>query len=245
MRIDLYISRLKKFGKILISPSLLWIFLRYGVFAGVEHKAVIRSSLKCIVDIGANKGQFALACRLWAPDAQIYSFEPLLGPARIFKSIFSKNENIKLFEIAIGSNAGSAVFHLSAREDCSSLLPIGANQEKKFPGTYEVGSLNVEVTPLAKLLNIQDIVSPAMLKLDVQGYEMKVLEGCENLLSEFEYVYCECSFIELYCGQSLVGEIVCWLQERQFNLVGVFNLNYDHEGDCVQGDFLFQRSLVE
>ena len=244
MQFDLHIARIKKFGRIVASPSLLWVFLRYGVFAGVEHRAVIQSNLRFIVDIGANKGQFALACRQWAPHAEIVSFEPLPSPCQTYKLIFAGSKNIKLFEVAVGPKNESCIIHLSAREDSSSLLSIGRNQEKKFPGTHEVGSTMIEIAPLNKFLSVEDIPSVAMLKLDVQGYEMKALEGCESLLGKFEYVYCECSFIELYSGQSLASEIITWLHNRLFKLVGIYNLNYDNEGTCIQGDFLFQKFVI-
>jgi FkbM family methyltransferase len=243
LQIDLFLVRLKKFCSILASPYLLYILLRHGVFAGIEHKAAIPSNLRFIVDIGANKGQFALACKIFAPQALIISFEPLPGPSLIFNSIFSKkNKNIKLYESAIGLESRFSVIHLSNREDSSSLLPIGLNQAIKYPGTHEIGTLEVKEAPLENFLNLDDILFPALLKLDVQGYELKALQGCEPLLTGFDYIYCECSFIELYSGQSLADEIIRWLQKHQFTLVGVFNLSYDNNDFPVQGDFLFKKS---
>ena len=52
------------------------------------------------------------------------------------------------------------------------------------------------------------------------------LEGCEDVLPEFAQVYVECSFVELYEGQALADEVVAWLSERQFSLVGVYHMSY-------------------
>ena len=56
---------------------------RHRVAAGVEHAVVLRQldSCRAVVDIGANRGQFALAVRHVFPDARIVAFEPLPGPA--------------------------------------------------------------------------------------------------------------------------------------------------------------------
>jgi len=244
MNIDLYITRIKKAGRILRSPRLALVFFRHGVFAGAEHCSVLRPEFKTIIDIGANKGQFALACREWAPNARIFSFEPLKAPAKIFKVLFGKDDKVYLKEAAIGPQTKRSVMHVSAHEDSSSLLPIGPNQIALYPGTQEKNIIEIDVAPLSSYLMPEDIKSPAMLKLDVQGFEMEVLKGCESMIEKFDFIYCECSFIELYSGQKLACEVIEWLHQRQFNFVGIFNTSYDRSGQAIQADFLFKQETL-
>ena len=211
------------------------------VLAAVEHRPIFDKSLKTIVDIGGNRGQFALAARAYS-GARVFSFEPLPGPAAIFQKVFASDPSVKLFITAIGPYSGLNNMHVSASEDSSSLLEIGDAQLNFFPGTHEVGTVEVMVKPLNELLSHEDICSPAMLKLDVQGFELEALQGCESLLSEFEWVYCECSFVELYLGQKLVSDVIEWLSKKKFRIKGVFNPSYDNKGSVIQADFLFQRS---
>jgi len=84
-------------------------------------------------------------------------------------------------------------------------------------------------------------LSPALLKLDVQGFELEALKGCEDLLHCFAWVYAECSFVELYEGQALADGVIAWLRERGCVLSGVYNMTYDKQGRAVQADFLFCR----
>ena len=132
--------------------------------------------------------------------------------------------------------------HVSARDDSSSLLPISSLQDEKFPGTSEVGTVNVRVAPLYTFVSEGDIESPAMLKLDVQGYELDALRGCETLLHKFDWIYCECSFVELYSGQSLAADVINWLFDRGFTIQGFYNPSYDGDGQAIQADFLFRKS---
>jgi len=244
MNIDLYITRIKKVILILRSPRLALAFLRYGVFAGAEHCSVLSPKFKTIVDIGANKGQFALACREWAPNARIISFEPLQTPATIFKILFDGDTNVHLNEVAIGPQIQRSIIHVSSHEDSSSLLPIGPNQIALYPGTQEKNTIEIDVAPLSAYLMPDNIKSPAMLKIDVQGFEMEVLRGCESTIEKFDFVYCECSFIELYSGQKLAYEVIEWLHKRQFNFVGIFNTSYDRSGQAIQADFLFKQEII-
>ncbi|MFZ1337577.1 MAG: FkbM family methyltransferase, partial [Paracoccaceae bacterium] len=90
-----------------------------------------------------------------------------------------------------------------------------------------------------------EILGPALLKIDVQGYEQQVLEGCETLLSRFDWVFAELSFVELYAGQTLAPEVIGWLETRGFRLDGVYvsDMSYKN-GRMIQGDFLFHRKTA-
>ena len=213
------------------------------VAAGVEHEKLL-SYLDCksIIDIGANRGQFALVARHCFPDSKIISFEPLPGPSSVFKMVFAGDTNITLKESAIGPDIDQVEMHVSARDDSSSLLSLTSKQSEIFPGTHEVSSVKVSVAPLATFVSVDDLVGTTLLKIDVQGFELEVLKGCETLLDSFKYVYVECSFIELYEGQALAHEVIRFLEQHEFSLIGIYNTYYDDSGLAVQADFLFKKN---
>lgn len=208
--------------------------------AGVEHKAALNRPISTVVDIGANRGQFALAVRAIS-GAKVFSFEPLPQVAEIFKKVFSGDSSVVLYVSAIGEKVEKKMIHLSARDDSSSLLEIGFAQSQLFPGTHEVGTLEIDVAPLDHFICAADIVRPAMLKLDVQGFELQALAGCASLIDNFDYIYCECSFVELYKGQKLAAEVVDYLSSLGFALSGMYNPSYDFAGNCIQADLFFKR----
>jgi FkbM family methyltransferase len=107
----------------------------------------------------------------------------------------------RLHEAAIGPESGKMTIHVSQRDDSSSLLPITALQERLFPGTAEADTRVVQVGPLEEIVLPDEIVPPALLKLDVQGYELEALKGCEDLLERCRHVYAECSFVECTLGR--------------------------------------------
>ena len=195
-----------------------------------------------VVDIGANRGQFALMSRYSFPTAKIISFEPLPKPAALFQKVFSEDNNTIFHLAAIGSKSEQSLMHVSAKDDSSSLLPISSLQEKIFPGTNEIDTVNVRVALLEDFIDESNIVEPALLKLDVQGYELEALLGCSSLLHKFKWVYCECSFVELYEEQKLAADVIDWLSNKGYQLKGIYNPIYEHNGQAVQADFLFLRS---
>ncbi|MCK9352695.1 MAG: FkbM family methyltransferase [Gallionella sp.] len=232
--------RLKKLRVILLNPLLRRAFSQHLVMAGVEHKAALNRPLATVVDIGANRGQFALAARAIS-GAKVISFEPLPEVARLFKKVFAEDAAVKLHVAAIGEKSERKMIHLSARDDSSSLLEIGEAQSDYFPGTHEVGTLEVAVGTLDQFIGEDEIVRPAMLKLDVQGFELQALVGCRGLIGNFDFVYCECSFVELYKNQRLAGEVIDYVRELGFSLAGMYNPSYDDDGNCIQADLFFNK----
>jgi FkbM family methyltransferase len=231
-----------KLAAILKSPYYQSRLLRHRVAAGVEHERLL-SGLDCrtVVDIGANRGQFALVTRRCMPQARIISFEPQPTPAATFRTVFAGDARVTLHEVAIGPVTGDATIHVSRRDDSSSLLPITARQVALFPGTEESSTAIVRVAPLREFISAAEIEAPALLKVDVQGYELEALRGSEDMLGQFAFVYAECSFVELYGGQALADEVIAWLRDRGFRLRGVHNTEYDRGGRAIQADFLFAR----
>lgn len=237
------IQKIIKLYNVLRTPMFFHALLK-GCAAGVEHRSLLQSmKFDYIVDVGANRGQFALIARKAFPQAIIHSFEPLVEPAEIFKRVFSNDTRVILHPYAIGPEEKQLPMHVSREDDSSSLLPISDLQSSLFPGTEEQEICSIDVKPLKALLRAKDIKTPALLKIDVQGFELEVLKGCQSLLTSFEYIYIECSFMELYIGQALAHQIISWLDERNFICSGVYNLSYDRNGLAIQGDFLFSRNI--
>jgi FkbM family methyltransferase len=215
-----------------------------GIYASTEHKKFLKkNNYDFIVDIGANRGQFALSCRLWCPNASIISIEPLTAPADIFSQFFKNDSKVNLYIGAVGADYSTSVMHISSRDDSSSLLAISNLQVENFPGTMEISTSEVSVAPLAHYLNESLISGKSLLKIDVQGFEYDVLVGSEALLHKFHHIYCECSFTELYTGQKFAHQIIEFLNKRNFIFSGIYNTHYDNFGLAIQGDMLFTNSV--
>ncbi|MGB3894471.1 FkbM family methyltransferase [Mycolicibacter sinensis] len=216
--------------------------LRHRVAAAVEHREGLAGlTLRTVVDVGANRGQFALFARHAFPAARIVSLEPLAAPAARFQRVFADEPRVTLHHAALGPASGESTMHVSGHDDSSSLLPITATQRQLFHGTGEVGTETVRIGPLSEFLDGGSIDGPALLKLDVQGYELEALRGCGELLDRFDYVCAEGSFIELYKGQVLADELTGWLREHGFELVRSYGAVSDENGRAIQTDMLFKR----
>lgn len=246
LRIDLqpaqstHLRRVRKLLRLLRRPAYRPA-LRYGVGAGIEHEAVpFDEPFATVIDVGANAGQFGLFAAANFPDAALVCFEPLPGPRSKLIKVLGGHQRLSVSHIAAGATAGHGCFHVSRSSASSSLLAPTAAMATVFPGTDEQAVVEVETQRLDDAM-IGELARPALLKIDVQGAELDVLRGAEELLHQIDQIYVECSFFELYEGQALLDDVVVHLKQRGFTLRGMFALARDRQGHCLQADCLFSR----
>ncbi len=239
------LNKIRKALALVRSADYLRALWQHGTAAGAEHAPLLESlrgsGLNTIVDVGANRGQFALVARHCLPTARIISFEPLGEPAAVFQRIFANDHLVSLYQMAIGPDDKYVPMHVSIEDDASSLLPISELQLELFPHTLEKEMRTVPMKPLSAFVSERDLSPVALLKIDVQGFEKEVLIASGPLLPCFSYVFVECSFVELYTGQALAHELISTLGASGFVLRGVYNLIYDKKGIAMEGDFLFEN----
>ncbi len=218
-----------------------WAAATRGTPASFEHEDVVAFVAPAtVIDVGANEGQFALAARVAAPTAQIIAFEPLKKAADVFRRNFQHDSRTTLQEIALSNRNEPTTIYITNRPDSSSLLRPGNAQAQIF-NVFEVAQTSVGAMRLDEALQGYDIEQPCMLKLDVQGAELRILEGAGYLLDRVSHVYVETSFVTLYDEQPLFQEIFDFLVARQFVFAGAMNTSFHRRYGTVQCDCLFVR----
>jgi len=235
---ELLLPQLRKLAFAVAHPTC-WPALALGVAPSIEHMDMLRSlEIDGIIDIGANRGQFSMACRIVRPLLPIVAFEPIPAEAATYRRVHGRNPKTVLVELAVGETPGTATLHLSKKADSSSLLPIGHRQTELFRNTAEVGTITVPVQRLDNLTAHWMGRSRQLLKLDVQGFELNVLRGATEVLKTCAYVFAECSEISLYEGQALRTEVAAFLRQHGFGDPAQFSPHY-HDGQLIQADYLF------
>lgn len=235
-----------RIGKILslaLFPAAWKAALTTKTAAAVEHRAIIKSvSPTTLIDVGANKGQFSLLVRgMLGKSVKIYAFEPLPSEADIFERNLGGDPHCHLYRYALSEAAGTAVFHVASRADSSSLLPLARGQNKAY-GVTEANRIEVDVRRLDQVIRPEMLSGRTMLKIDVQGAEDRVLSGALEILDHIDLVYLEASFVELYSGQKLAGEIVSMMHQLGFCLRGVGSASYTEHFGATQADLLFSKA---
>ena len=237
-----FFKKLTKLIKCLREPKA-WKALAHGVSPSFEHEALMKSfpPISTIVDVGAHHGQFALISRICHPSAKIYSFEPYPKSAQKFTKILRADSNVKLFITALGDRADTVMLNVTNRSDSSSIMEPTL-QNEIFPGTHKVTSEKITISALTDVISDEEIICPALLKIDVQGFELEVLKGALPKLSKFHYVLVEVSFIELYEEQPLAHKVDDLLRKNNFILRSIQQPTYNQSrARAIQADLLYEK----
>jgi FkbM family methyltransferase len=158
-------------------PAQLWVDPRDRAETPAFFRAYLRVG-DVVVDVGSNVGTTVLAAAAAVGDTgRVYAIEP---HPRIFGFLvqnleLNSIETVRAYNVAIGADEG--VIRLSDR----------------FPSDDEnrvVTSGGVEV-PLRRLDDLVDEPVVHLLKIDVEGYELRVLAGAQRLLTRSRCVYLE------------------------------------------------------
>ncbi len=169
-----------------------------------------RFQIACVLDVGANAGQYGSLLRSWGYRGRIVSFEPLSGPHAHLEQRAAGDPDWRVApRMALGERDGEATIAVSAESDMSSILPQTELLRRVSPSSKVIGR---ETVPIRRLDAVAaDYLEPAdrvFLKLDTQGYEAQILAGARQLLARLSGVQLEMSLVRCYEGERDFRELI-------------------------------------
>jgi FkbM family methyltransferase len=245
------LNRAARAAEILGMPSGLKLKLREPAFDTGPFRVCTRLRASgidpaTVFDVGANRGQFALAARTIFPRATVHSYEPTSEAFAKLKELTRRQPGISAHQAALGARAGTQTMELASNSESSSFLPQHANHQTAYPEITSPGRETVPLRTLEAELGRLSPAGPLLLKLDVQGYEAEVLTGAGEALSRFRWIVLETSTQPLYQGQVLFEELVEKLKASGFHFASPVDIHFAaSSGGLVQFDALFDRSPDE
>lgn len=174
----------------------------------------IKKPITGIIQIGAHHGNdydiLKNICN------NILMFEPQKSAFNILKNKLGNKENLVIENFAIGSKKDKLVMHTEqANLGQSSSLLVPFLHKLQYPYITFTGTETVDVITLNEYFENKKF-NYNLMTIDVQGYELEVLKGSTNLLSNIEYILCEVNRAELYVGCPMVDEIDIFLKNYSF-----------------------------
>jgi FkbM family methyltransferase len=222
------------------------VFFKYGFVVKKRmpwmenYKWLQNYKIESILDIGANIGQFALFASEIFPTAKIYSFEPIPSVFEELKKN-SNGKNILPFNLALGESEGTLEITVNQASPSSSFLDLGEKHINNWGNAIPLKKESVKISTLDLFCSSQDLKFPLLVKLDVQGFEDKVINGGLSVLSKAEIVIIELSYDALYKNQPLFGDVYIMITNLGFIFKGFLGeQGYFHEtGEPLYCDGVF------
>jgi FkbM family methyltransferase len=130
-------------------------------------------------------------------------------------------EGVTYVPLALGEQARGATLHITADPGCSSLFRPDRDALETFrelASSAPVDQQEVSLQTLDDWAAASAVESIDVMKLDVQGAELAVLEGAERLLRDVRLIELEVTFNRIYEGQPLFGEVDSYMRDHGFVL---------------------------
>jgi FkbM family methyltransferase len=192
-----------------------------------------------VVDIGANEGAFTAGVLAVAPEASIVAVEPGPGPRERLRARFAGRSNVEVVAAAVARESGRATFHLTAHDHGSSLRqPRGESRERLGAGWDVLDRIEVPTLSLADLLTDREV---DVVKIDVQGSELDVLQGGREALARAQAVLLEMNFFSQYEGDATFDALHREMTGLAFELVNVSPPLTTADGTAVFVDGCYAR----
>ena len=201
--------------------------------------------IRSIIDVGANSGQFAKAITDFFPEAEIYCIEPLQD---VFNQLAcwanKQNGKIKTFNFALGDSQGISEIILHADHNYSSSLLRTTDYAKSiYPQMKRQSPVTVNVTTLDSLVNNLStlLVGDILIKLDVQGYEDRVIRGGMETFRKARACILEINLDHLYEYQADFQDLTNLLYSLGYRYIGNLDQTYAEDGHVIFIDSVFIR----
>jgi FkbM family methyltransferase len=202
-----------------------------------------RLEIDCVLDVGANVGQYRDFLRdkvLY--DGQIVSFEPVSRHVELLRQRARADGDWHIEGYALGAREGALPINVMASDQFSSFLQPDNSRIRDYDGlnrpthveTVAVRTLDVVMPMLRERLNFHR----PYLKLDTQGFDMEVLQGGSAMLPGIRALQTEASVIGIYKGMPGYMDAIRHLDGLGFDVTGFYPVSRDRslrliEFDCV------------
>ena len=206
-------------------------------------------SINCVLDVGANQGQFAQRLRQLGYRDRIVSFEPV---PEVFASLshgFENDDRWRGFQIALGDRDEVRPFHIAHGDaQASSFLEFNDKGPERWGADHTVReTVSLHIRRLDEIWDdcVAAIDSPRVfLKMDCQGFDLNVVMGASDRLRHVVALQSELAFEHYYENMTHFSEAVTAYEELGFDAVGFFPIGR-REPDylrVVEMDCLFMRA---
>lgn len=214
--------------------------LHWDAFSDQQY-LLRQNEVKTIFDLGANTGQTAEKYRSHFPGATVYSFEPTAKTFATLETKFSGQSRVRPFNLAVSDQAGKVTLHHATRDYSNSLFPFTERGAAIVGDRRMESSAEVEATTLDEFCRAHAIAEIDILKMDIQGSELRALRGARELLTgrRVKLIYTEVLFSEIYEGQGHFEEQKRLLSDLGYRLFALYDFNYTKDGYLSWADAIF------
>lgn len=193
--------------------------------------------IDCVLDVGANRGQFASELRGIGFRGQILSFEPISTEFQAMRARFANDARWRGHQFALGSEEKTLSIHIPKLTVMSSLLDSATDEKTLREEQVQVKRLDALLPGLMKEFG----VSRPFLKMDTQGYDLEVFKGAAGCMDAIQGLQSELSVQALYKNMPHYTEALATYEAAGFLLYNLSTVNRTEDGGLLEMNCFMRR----
>lgn len=212
-----------------------------------EIQAALVPDASVIFDVGAYIGETVTQYRALFPSADIFAFEPFPESFAALATALPGDAQFHPHNIALGEKEGALLLHSNISAATNSVLATSASGPQFWGSVVDTReTVPVFTSTISAFCTTHGIAAIDILKLDVQGAELSVLQGGQPLLAAgaVKMVYAEMLVAPTYVGQAAIDEVLKFMRDLHFTLYDIQNPCH-RRGRLCQFDALFLSQSAE
>jgi FkbM family methyltransferase len=197
-------------------------WLQWSRSCRVIKEVLERLAVNCVLDVGANRGQYGSLLRRIGYTGWILSFEPVQSNLQVLEEVAKRHSPWRVFPFALGSVNGQLDINVAEMSELSSFLTRNEELQDRFPKNCADRKERVTIRRLDDVIEtcLSGIQSPRIyLKMDTQGFDLEVVKGAESVLANVLALQTEISFKSIYHQMPGFMESLKEVQKRGFEVV--------------------------
>jgi FkbM family methyltransferase len=173
---------------------------------------------KHILDVGANHGNWTRTALKYFPDARYTLVEPQDRLKSHIQDLRDRGSKIQWINAGAGDQPGTMPMSLSQRDDSSTF--VLADRYGQTTGSEQT---TVPVKTLNEIVAASSVGTPEMVKIDAEGFDLKVLAGASALLGQTDIFLVEA----VVCGnyENFAAEVIHFMATAGYRLIDITDLN--------------------
>lgn len=195
-----------------------------GILRYPLYRILHDNEIDLILDVGANRGQFAMDVYAAGYHGAIWSYEPIPPVFEELRKNAKSRTRWEAFNFALGDRVGARTIKVTRSAPSSSLYSV----DEKFANRYfdilgKADEIPISVDRLDNISKAHPIsCEHTFVKIDVQGAEAEVIDGGRHFLPSCRGLLVEVSLRPIYSGTKPMEDVIFTLRSMGFTPVHVW-----------------------
>jgi FkbM family methyltransferase len=189
-----------------------------------------------LIDVGGFEGNWTEICLQKKPNSRVRIFEPNLENYEVICKKFQSNKEIEVSNCGV-SNSNSKLTYYNIFSNQSHVRGISGFVFRPIYNNYRYNEIEIDVVKLDDIIN----ESIDFIKIDTEGFELNVIEGCDKLLKDKKIKFIQFEYGGTFLDKNIkLNDIINYVKQYDY-----FVFNLDSNNNFIRIDNFVDNYLYD